>query len=83
MYFLSHLKNGNPDDLEYRKLLVNAMVNSVYVYADDNGGHKLTVIFNVSNQPPVQVDVSLLDEIRDNGGSYASLLSPPAANRRR
>jgi len=56
MYFLSHLKNGNPDDLEYRKLLVNAMVNSIYVYADDNGGHKLTVIFNVSNQPPVQVD---------------------------
>lgn len=77
MYFLSHLKNGNLDSLEYRKLLVNAMVNSIYVYADDNGGHKLTVIFNVSNQPPVQVDVSLLDEIRDNGGSYASLLSPP------
>jgi len=77
MYFLSHLKNGNLDELEYRKLLVHAMVNSVYVYADDNGGHKLTVIFNVSNQPPVKVDVSLLDEIRNNYGSYTSLSPPP------
>lgn len=77
MYFLSHLKNGDPDELEYRKLLVNAMVNSVYIYSGNDGGHKVTIIFNVSNQPPVKVDVSLLDEIRDNGGSYTSLSSPP------
>lgn len=77
MYFLSHLKNGNPDDLEYRKLLINAMVNSVYVYVDDDGGYKATIIFNASNQPPVQVDVSLLDEIQGNHCSYASSSSPP------
>ena len=77
MYFLSHLKNGNPDNLEYRKLLVSAMVNSIYIYVDKDGNQKVTIIFNVSNQPPVQVDVSLLDEIHDSGGSYASLLSPP------
>ncbi|AFM43395.1 site-specific recombinase, DNA invertase Pin [Desulfosporosinus acidiphilus SJ4] len=77
MYFLSHLRNGNLDELEYRKLLVNAMVNSIYVYSNDDGGHKITVIFNVSNQQPVQVDMSLLDEIQNNGSLYASLSSPP------
>ncbi len=77
MYFLSHLRNGNLDDMEYRQLLINAMVNSIYVYSDEEGDHKITVIFNVSNQTPIQVDVSLLDEIRVNGGSYASPSSPP------
>jgi len=39
----------------------------------------ITVIFNVSNQPSVKVDISLLDEVKKHkiGGSYASQLSPP------
>lgn len=78
MYFLHHLKKGseNLDDLETRKLLVNTMVNSIYLF--ENGD--LTITFNASNQQPVKVDISLLDEIRDNtggGGSYASLQPPP------
>ncbi|MCL2855756.1 MAG: hypothetical protein FWE21_09100 [Defluviitaleaceae bacterium] len=77
MYFLSHLKSASRDvdNLENRKLLVSVMVNSVYVYEDDEGGHKLTIIFNVSNQPPVKVDVSLLGETR-SGGSYAVGFAP-------
>ena len=74
MYFLSHLRNGNLDCLEYRKLLINVMVNSVYIYSDKN---KATIIFNVSNQPPVKADISLLDEILASDGSYTSRLSPP------
>lgn len=77
MYFLSHLKNGNLNDLEYRKLLINTMVNSIYVYTDGDGGYKATTILNASNQPPVQVDVSLLEDIQAHSGSYASLSSPP------
>jgi site-specific DNA recombinase len=74
MYFLHHLKKGNIDDPDYRKLLVNVLVNSVYLYEDDN---RATIIFNASNQPPVKVDVSLLDEIKEKSGSYASPSSPP------
>jgi hypothetical protein len=74
MYFLSHLRSGNIDDIEYRKLLVDTMVNSVYLY---DGYY--TAIFNSSNQP-VKVDVDLLDEINDNTGvgvgSYLSPCSP-------
>lgn len=74
MYFLHHLKKGNIDDPDYRKLLVNVLVNSVYLYEDDN---RATIIFNASNQTPVKVDVSLLDEIKEKSGSYASSSSPP------
>lgn len=84
MYFLSHLKNGNINDLGHKKLLVNVMVNSVYVYQNEDGdGHTLTVIFNASNQPPVKVDVSFLNEVREHNinGSYTSLFSPPHKNR--
>jgi DNA invertase Pin-like site-specific DNA recombinase len=78
MYFLHHLKNGskNLDDTETRKLLVNTMVNSIYLF--ENGD--LTITFNVSNQEPVKVDISLLDEIQEHKGdkgSYTSLLLPP------
>jgi len=65
MYFLSHLVKGseNLDDIENRKLLVNVLVNSIYVY--ENGGNKdMTIIFNASNQPPVKVDMPLLNEIK-------------------
>jgi hypothetical protein len=49
MYSLSHLASGKIDDIENRKLLINALVNSVYVHQDDDGGHRLKVIFNVNN----------------------------------
>lgn len=70
MYFLNHLKNGNIDDIEYRQLLVGSMVNSVYVYDD-----YFTAVFNSSNQP-VRVDVNLLDEIKENSGSYVAQSAP-------
>jgi DNA invertase Pin-like site-specific DNA recombinase len=65
MYFLSHLLKGseNLDDIETRKLLINVLVNSIYVWNDNK---KATIIFNVSNQPPVKVDISLLDMLQCN-----------------
>lgn len=69
MYFLNHLKNGNIDDIEYRQLLINSMVNSVYLFE----GY-FTAVFNSSNQP-VKVDVQLLDEIKNAAGAEGSYLS--------
>ena len=70
MYFLNHLKHGNIDDIEYRQLLINSMVNSVYLF----DGY-FTAIFNSSNQP-VKVDVSLFDDIKRKSGSYLAQCSP-------
>ncbi|MCL2638894.1 MAG: recombinase family protein [Oscillospiraceae bacterium] len=77
MYFLSHLIKGSEklDDIENRKLLINVLVNSIYVYDDKKSA---TIIFNVSNQPPVKVDIALLDVIQCNNrgaGSNAILSS--------
>jgi DNA invertase Pin-like site-specific DNA recombinase len=65
MYFLSHLVKGSEslDDTETRKLLINVLVNSIYVYGDKKSA---TIIFNVSNQPPVKVDIALLNMIQCN-----------------
>jgi len=79
MYFLSHLKKqcGDLGSIENRKLLVNALVNSVFVYDDDK---KVTIIFNVSNQPPVQIDTALIDDIiKHNACSNTSESVPPFA----
>jgi len=75
MYFLSHLKNGDIDNIDYRKLLVNAMVNSVYISGNDSD-HILTIIFNASNQPPVKIDIALLNEIVSKSGSYTAQSFP-------
>jgi hypothetical protein len=70
MYFLSHLRNGNINDIEYRRLLVDSMVNSVYIFDD-----YLTIIFNSSSQP-TKVDMTLLNEIKGNTGSHLAQSSP-------
>ena len=77
LYFLSHLVKGNIDDFENRKLLINLMINRVYVYTNDDGGHKLTIIFNVTNQPPMKVDVSLLNEIQHKKNSSSTIRYRP------
>ena len=69
MYFLNHLKSGSIDDIECRQLLINSMVNGVYLFE----GY-FTVVFNSRNQP-VKVDVQLLDEIKNAAGAEGSYLS--------
>jgi len=78
MYFLSQLVKGceELDDIKNRELLVNVLINSVYVY-ENEGGHEVTVVFNVSNQPPVKVDIPLLDEIRGNSNGSNTAYSLP------
>lgn len=59
-FFLTQLKNGNINDLKYRKTLINVFVNAIYLYDD-----KITYIFNAA-ETPVTVDVKLLDEIEQS-----------------
>ncbi|MEC0227353.1 zinc ribbon domain-containing protein [Paenibacillus alba] len=65
-FFLIHLRNGIIQDEKYRKMLVNVLVQAIYLY--DN---KLTIIFNVNNQP-VEFEVSLIEEIEVNNKEYES-----------
>ena len=56
-FFLNQLKNGNVNDLKYRKALINVFVNAIYLYDD-----KITLIFN-SGDTPVTINDLLLSEI--------------------
>ena len=59
-YFLMQLKNGNINDLKYRKTLVNVFINKIYVY-DKN----VTILFNVG-RTPVTVDKTLIKDLEHN-----------------
>ena len=64
-YFLTKMREGDVNDIRYRKLLINVLINKVYVY-DDN----LTIIFNIQDKknsiikaPSIEkIERSFLDE---------------------
>jgi hypothetical protein len=67
-FFLENLKNGNLDDIKYRKILINLFVNRIYLY-DDN---KITIIFNVGNAS-FEINTVLLKEVNTNLNNAKSL----------
>lgn len=74
-YFLLKLKDGDIDDIKYRKTLITLFINKIYVYDD-----KLTITFNVGENP-LTVTKSLLRDINSNlkkyTCSYIEQCSPP------
>lgn len=74
-YFLLKIKDGDINDIKYRKTLVTLFVNKIYVYDDE-----VTIIFNVGEKP-ITITRSLLKEINTNlkntKSSYIEQCSPP------
>ena len=56
-FFLTQLKNGNINDIKYRKTLISVFINRIYLYDD-----KITIIFN-SGDKTVTINDLLLSEI--------------------
>lgn len=63
-FFLYSLKDGNINDIKYRKALVNLFINRVYLFDD-----RMTLLFNTS-KAPTEITVDILDEIGLDGGSF-------------
>ena len=59
-FFLTQLRDGEADSIEYRKTLVTVLVNAIYLYDD-----KVTFILNVGDKP-TEITEELLDEIENN-----------------
>ena len=74
-FFLLQLRNGNTDNIKYRKILINIFVNKIYLYDD-----KIMIIFNVGKEP-LTITVSLLEELEANllctNGSYLNKVGTP------
>lgn len=75
-FFLTQLRNGRADNLEYRKTLITVFVNAIYLFDD-----RLTIFFN-SGDTPVNIDEALLSEAIEKTGenecSFLDSSAPPA-----
>jgi hypothetical protein len=44
-FFLTEIRKGNINDMKYRKLLINVLIDKVYLYDDS-----ITIIFNAKHK---------------------------------
>ncbi len=59
-FFLKSLRKGSIKDMKYRKMLINTLVNRVYVYTD-----KIIIVYNINNQEQ-EIEISLLKTLEDS-----------------
>lgn len=74
LFFLERFRNGDLDDEEYRIMLVDTFLNSVYLYDDD----KLVLVLNYSGER-CKVTLSLVEKAIDGDGSTCSSFAPSGA----
>jgi len=49
MYWLYSFKNGDIKNKEYQRRIIDTLVNSLYVYDEDDGGKRIVFTFNLSS----------------------------------
>jgi len=62
IFFLNGLRDGDVNDIQYRRLLIHVFVHEIYLYDD-----KIKIFFNTSSIP-TEFDVSLVDELGETEG---------------
>ncbi|MBQ7975506.1 MAG: recombinase family protein [Clostridia bacterium] len=63
IFFLNGLREGDVNDIRYRRLLIHVFVHEIYLYDD-----KIKIFFNTSNIP-TEVEASFVDEIGETKGT--------------
>lgn len=61
MYWLLSFKSGDINDIEYKRKVIDTLVNSVYVYDDGKKGRKITFTFNISGHNTSTIQCSDLE----------------------
>lgn len=74
VYFLERFRAGSLDDEEYRILLVDTFLNSVFLYDDD----KLVLVLNYSGEH-CKITLNLVEKAIDGDGSVRSSFAPSGA----
>ena len=49
VWWLSRFRKGNVEDPSFRKEIIDLLVNSVTVWDDEDGGYKLTILYNLTD----------------------------------
>lgn len=59
IHWLTSFKRGNIDDEEYRRRVIDTLVNSIYIYDSDGGnGRRIVFTFNISGENTSTLTVS-------------------------
>lgn len=74
IFWVSSFKNGDIDDVHYQQVLIDTLVNSVYVYDNDKGGRKIVVMFNLSKQNTAVIKGSDIERSTPLYGAYPNHL---------
>lgn len=61
MYWLTSFKDGSLKDENYKRHIVDTLINSVYLYDTDGKGRKIVFTFNVSGQNTSTIESSSID----------------------
>ena len=72
VFFLQQLKNGNANNLKYRRMLIRVLLKAIYVYEDE-----IIFMFNVGEKT-IQINEKLLSEIQnsDRSSSFKECPAP-------
>ena len=73
-FFLKRMRSGKIDDIEYCKMLINALIYKVYLYDDS-----LTIIFNTQNKPYTE-KIPLIEELEVKLGACSYKERPAQPN---
>ena len=55
MFWLTSFKDGDVDDIEYCRRVIDVLVNKVFVYDSDDGGRRIVIVFNTSDAARAEV----------------------------
>ena len=58
MYWLHSFRSGDINDIEYKRRVIDTLVNSVYLFDDGDGGRKIVFTFNLSGQNTATISCS-------------------------
>ena len=61
VYWLESFRHGDIKDFEYKRRIINALVHSVYVYDNNDGGKRIVLNFNTSNNNTAECECSFTD----------------------
>lgn len=69
MYWLYSFRNGSIEDENYKRTIVDTLVNSIYVYDTPGGGRKIVFTFNISGNNTTTIEGSSIDCLTALNGS--------------
>jgi DNA invertase Pin-like site-specific DNA recombinase len=75
IFWLESFRQGDADDIEYRKRIVNTLVHSIYVYDTDGGKRKIVLNFNTSANNQAELECSTTDYLLHQMSRGRTLLS--------